>query len=184
MRKSILISLIFITFIACKDSTKTETKADNKTDSASSVSETSAKADETSNKKIRNKISYNSTGITVNQAFLMFEDGKLVPDDNKVEIGQKVNMRLIIEGWKAIDGKVFLGASEKIETDEGRVVLDEKDLFANYTDGVDATDAATITLTAVITRVDKLFNHFDISFKVWDKKSEDNVEGSYRVYLK
>ena len=179
MRLTSFIALALIAFISCKDATKTENKAETKTDTVSTTA-----PETTSDKKIRNKISFNSTGITVKQAFLLFEDGKLVPDDNKVEIGQKVLLRLIIEDWKPVDGKVFLGASEKIETDEGQVVLDEKDLFASYPDGIDPVDAATITLTAVITRVDKLFNHFDISFKVWDKKSQDNVEGSYRVYLK
>src|SRR5687767_5581654 len=110
MRKHILIGLVFLAFVACKDSAKTDNKSDNKTDSTSAPSEKT-------NKKIRNKISFNSTGVTVQQAFLMFEDGKLIPDDNKVEIGQKVNMRLIIDGWEPVDGKVFLGASEKIETD-------------------------------------------------------------------
>ena len=114
----------------------------------------------------------------------MFDDDKLVPSDNKVEIGQRVRLRLILSGWQPVNGKVALGASEKIATDEGQVVLDEKDLFANLTEGADPKDAGVITLSAVITRVDKLFKYFEVSFKVWDKNSSDNATGSYRLYLK
>ncbi|HYE56823.1 MAG TPA: hypothetical protein VD996_18380 [Chitinophagaceae bacterium] len=135
---------------------------------------------------IRNDISIQSNGLTVKQAFLMFQaDGKLVPEGNKVEVGQQVNMRLLVDGWEAKNGKVFIGASEKITTDEGQVVLDEADLFANYAaTGIDAADAGVITLSAVITRVDKLFKYFEVSFRVWDKNSSDNITGSYRLYLK
>ncbi len=180
MRLPFFIFLLTIACGACDSSTKSDSKAKEKSDSAVAKTKTS----ESSESKIRNQISLKSSGVTVQQAFLMFEDGKLMPQDNKVEIGQKVLMRLIIKGWKEVNGKVFLGAAEKIATDEGQTVLDEKDLFANYTEGISPTDAATITLTAVITRVDKLFNHFEISFKVWDKNSTDNITGSYRVYLK
>ncbi len=133
---------------------------------------------------IRNDVSLKATGVTVQQAFLMFEDGKLVPQDNKVDVGQQVNLRLIVEGWKAVDGKVLLDASEKIVTDEGQVVLDKPDLFASYPDGINAADAGVITLSAVITRVDKLFKYFEVSFRVWDKRSSENVTGSYKLYLK
>ena len=68
-------------------------------------------------------------GIQIPLEDLLFDDGRLVPSDNKVEVGQKVNLRLIIEGWDAADGKVMLGASERISTDEGSVLLDEEDLF-------------------------------------------------------
>ena len=136
------------------------------------------------NSNYRNNIKVESKGVKVEQAFLMFDDDKLVPSDNKVEIGQRVRLRLILSGWEPVNGKVALGASEKIATDEGQVVLDEKDLFANLTEGADPKDAGVITLSAVITRVDKLFKYFEVSYKVWDKNSSDNATGSYRLYLK
>ena len=135
------------------------------------------------NKNVRNKISVKAKGIKLEQAFLLFEDGKLVPEGNKIEVGQKVLMRLLIDGWKAKDGKVMLGASEKISTDDGRVVMDEQDLFATNT-GIDPKDAKVITLSATITQIDKLFKYFEVAFRVWDKNSDDNASGSYRLYLK
>ncbi len=57
-------------------------------------------------------------------------------------------MRLIIgDGWKEQDGKVSIGAAEKIETNDGEVILDEKDLFAAMP-VINADDAKFITLTA------------------------------------
>lgn len=135
------------------------------------------------NGSVRNNISLKASGITVQQAFLLFDDGKLVPGDNKIEVGQNVRMRLIIDGWEPVNGKVALGASEKITTDDGQVILNSEDLFATVGE-VDAKDAGVITLSAVITKVDKLFKYFEVTFRVWDKNSSDNATGSYKLYLK
>ncbi|HEY0676956.1 MAG TPA: hypothetical protein VGD17_01675 [Chitinophagaceae bacterium] len=171
----ILIALLLVALTACNNAGKSDDKT---------VSTTKSDKSEKASENFRNDISFKESGLKVQQAFLLFEDGRLVPTDNKVEVGQQVNLRLIIEGWEPVNGKVFLGASEKISTDEGTVILDETDLFASYADGIDATAAGLITLSAVITRVDKLFKYFEVAFKVWDKKSNDNVTGSYRLYLK
>jgi hypothetical protein len=160
---------------ACNNSAKTDNTAAKPEDK---------KSESTGSENIRNDIKLTTSGINIKQAFLLFEDGRLVPADNKVEVGQKVNLRLLIEGWNATDGKVMLGASERITTDEGSIVLDEEDLFAGYPDGVDAKAAEFVTLSAIITRVDKLFKYFEVAFRVWDKKTNENVTGSYRLYLK
>ena len=169
MRRLAFLLLLVLAIAACNNSGQTGDKVDTSSNSDSNI---------------RNGINVKSQGLKVEQAFLLFDDGKLVPPDNKVDVGQNVRLRLILSGWKPVNGKVAIGASEKIATDEGRVVLDEKDLFANLTDGVDPKDAGVVTLSAVITQIDKLFKYFEISFKVWDKNSSDNVTGSYRLYLK
>ena len=174
MRQLLFISLV-ITGVACNN--------------AAQLDEKSAKSDKTtaksiSSENIRNDISVKANGLNVQQAFLMFEDGRLVPQDNKVEVGQKVNLRLIIEGWEAKEGKVMLGASEKISTNEGTVILDEQDLFGSYPEGVNVADAGVITLSAIITRVDKLFKYFEVAYRVWDKRTDESVSGSYKLYLK
>jgi hypothetical protein len=160
---------------ACNDSAKTDKTAAKPDDK---------KTESTASENIRNDIKLTTSGIEVKQAFLLFEDGRLVPSDNKVEVGQKVNLRLIIEGWDATDGKVMLGASERISTDEGSVVLNEEDLFAAYPDGIDVKAAEFVTLSAVITSITRLFKYFEVSFRVWDKRTNENVVGSYRLYLK
>lgn len=168
--------LIFVSVASCNNSGQSNAKTEGEGSKSQSLS--------TASQNIRNDVSVKGDGLTVQQAFLMFEDGRLVPQDNKVEVGQQVNLRLIIAGWETKNGKVLLDASEKITTDDGQVILDEKDLFAAYPDGVDAAAAGVITLSAVITRVDKLFKYFEVSFRVWDKAGSDNITGSYKLYLK
>lgn len=133
--------------------------------------------------KIRNGIRLKEKGLKIEQAYLTYEDGSLVSNDNKIDLNQKVIIRLIIDGWKEENGRVMPGATEKLTTSEGQVFLDEKDLFASYTDGVDAKDAKHITLSAVITRLDKLYDYFLVEFRVWDKKGGGELSGSYKLYL-
>ncbi len=182
----ILTPAVFFLIISCnsadtkQDAATSETKKEDST--GANVEPTTQPAGSTA--KIRNSIELNKNGLEVEQAFLLFEDGSLVPGDNKVSVGQKVVMRLIMSGWKIEDGKVYPGASEKITTSEGNVVLDEADLFAANSEGVSAEDAKYISLSAVITQLDKLYDHFLVAFRVWDKKSNSDVSGSYKLYLK
>jgi hypothetical protein len=93
-------------------------------------------------------------------------------------------LRLIIDnGWKEQDGKVSIGASEKIETSDGEIVLDEKDLFAAMPE-INADDAKFLTLTANISRLDKLYDYFLVSFQVWDKNGTGQINGNYKLYIK
>ena len=149
-------------------------KAEVKTSSNGAAVSTSA----STSPKIKNGIDLKANGLTVSQAFLIYEDGTLVGDDNTAKVGQKIKMRLVIDGgWQEAEGRVYPGASEKIETNEGDVVLDEKDLFASMETGVAAEDAKLITLSAVITGLDKLHDYFLVTFRVWDKKGTAEVTG-------
>ena len=136
------------------------------------------------NIKIRNDINIKAEGIDLSQAFLLYDDGTLVPETNETGVGKPVKMRLIIDnGWKEQDGKVSIGASEKIETSDGELMLDEKDLFAAMPI-INADDAKVITLTANISSLDKLYDYFLVSFKVWDKNGTGQITGNYKLYHK
>lgn len=136
------------------------------------------------NTKVRNDINIKAEGIKFSQAFLLYEDGALVPETNETGVGRPVRLRLIIDnGWREENGKVSIGASEKIETSEGEVILDEKDLFSSMPI-INADDAKYITLTANISRLDKLYDYFLVSFKVWDKKGPGQLTGDYKLYIK
>jgi len=133
--------------------------------------------------KVRNGIEIHERELSVAQAYLQFEDGVLVPNDNKVELKQRVIMKLIIDGWKKEGDKIFAGASEIITTSDGQVMVNKEDLFADYKDGMSA-DNTGITLSAVINGIDKLYDYFLVSFRVWDKKGTGEITGSYKLYLK
>jgi hypothetical protein len=137
-----------------------------------------------SNSKIRNGIVITSKGINVKQAFLLFDDGGLVPEDNIVKVNQKVWLRLVTSGWKEKDSTIFLSARETVETSEGVILLDDKDLFKDFENGFSLEEAQFISLSVVITELKKLEDYFKVSFKIKDEiNTRNTVEGYYKLYL-
>lgn len=172
---------------ACKNDNKSKTGNDSKdkADSAAKKTETKTKDESVNSKGVLNNIHITTNGgVKVNRAYLALEDGSLILDDNTVGIGQKAVLHLNVEGWKVDNGKTFLGAYEKIATNSGEKVLEADDLFQSYTDGIDPNDAKSITLSAVITKNDPNYDHFVVSFRVWDKKDNGEISGSYKLYIK
>jgi len=134
--------------------------------------------------KIRNGIRIQENGLHAEQAFLLKEDGSLIADDNKIQVGEKVLLRLVITGWTEENGTVFPEASEKIATSEGQVYVDESALFEkSIPNGTTPENAKYLTLYATITKVDKLYDYFLVSFKVWDKKTNKSLAGSYKLHI-
>jgi len=167
MRFLFLIWLLTITFTSCEFSVKTDKKADEKNIS-----------------KIRNGIEIQSKGIKVEQAFLLFEDGNLIPEGNKVKVNQKVRLRIVCSGWKAINGKVFLSGAEIVETSEGDVILNDSTLLKDYTDGIALSDAEYLTMHVVINQITKLYDYYKVIFRLSDLNDKQNVvEGFYKLYL-
>lgn len=181
MRKYLFALPIILALIAsCNNSQQKDEEGKNKEEASQKKNSSNA----TNNKKIRNDINIKADGVNLSQAFLLYEDGTLVPETNETGVGKPVKMRLIIDGgWKEQDGKVSIGASEKIETSDGGLVLDEKDLFADMP-LINADDAKAITLMANISSLDKLYDYFLVSFKVWDKNGTGQITGNYKLYIK
>ncbi len=180
MRKYLFILPIIGLIASCNNDPENASVIKNKAETSQKKTEVNLR----NNKKVRNDINIKAEGINFSQAFLLYEDGTLVPESNETGVGKPVKMRLIIDGgWKEQDGKVSIGASEKIETSDGGVVLDEKDLFADMPI-INANDAKVITLTANISRLDKLYDYFLVSFKVWDKNGTGQITGNYKLYIK
>jgi hypothetical protein len=138
--------------------------------------------------RTRNGIALKTNVIDVEKAYLLFEDGSAVPEDNVVDFSQAIKLLLVIEkGWVEKNNKVSLGSAEKIVVEGGEILLDEKDLFAiSYPEGMDPAAAKRISLTASIRpgREIRPLTDFLISFRVWDKNGDGFVEGSYKLYAK
>jgi hypothetical protein len=134
----------------------------------------------------KNGIKLKVKGFKVSEASLYFDDESAVPQNNKIEVNQRVNMRLIIEsGWSEIDGKVFPGGSEVIKLNTGAVILESEDLFKAYDEtGVSPDDARYITLKAIITAMNDKRKYVIVTFRVWDKKSTAEITGSYKLFIK
>ena len=166
--------LLILTLVSCCffNACTLQVKKDNGTDNKSSTG------------KIRNGIEIQENGLHAEQAFLLKEDGTLIPDDNKVQVGERVLLRLIVSGWTEESGVVLPEASEKISTSSGDVLLDEPALLGkSIPNGTTLENAKVLTLYATITQLDKLYDYFLVSFKVWDKKTNKSFSGSYKLHV-
>src|SRR5687767_12028970 len=179
------IALAVLLALGCGNASNNDKAADNNqpaTNTESGRSSTAAAG--TSATKIRNNIDLQVKDLQVSQAFLMYDDGKLMPETNEASVGQPVRLRLVVEdGWKETNGSVSLGASERIETNDGQMVVDEKDMFASVPN-ISVQDAKFITLTATISQMDKLYDYFLVTCRVWDKNGPGEINASYRLYIK
>ena len=139
---------------------------------------------ETGSTNIYNNINLESN-VKIRRAYLAFPDGKRVPSDNYIDFTEPVKMIVMIDsGWVVENDTVLLGASEKIETESGQVLLDEPDLF-QATGPISATDAKIIALTAKIIREpNSPPSSYKVSFRIWDKKGKGAITGDYTLNSK
>lgn len=184
MKRKLTATFLFaLVFMGCGNNNNRDSTEQNGQQSKAPAGQTSSRP-AASSSKIRNNIELQTKGVEVSQAFLLYEDGKLVPESNEATVGQPVRMRLVVEGgWKENNGTVSLGAAEKIETNDGQVAVDERDMFAS-TPEIRAQDAKSITLTATISQMDKLYDFFLVTCRVWDKNGPGEINASYRLYIK
>jgi hypothetical protein len=134
-----------------------------------------------------NGIQLISNKIKINKAYLVFENGDRVPADNLVDFTTPIKMIVIIDsGWIEQNNKVHLGISEKITAENGKILMDEADLFKDkYEDGISVEDSKILGLTSTINmRSGSPPTFFTVSFKMWDKKGEGKIEGYYKLYSK
>ncbi|RYZ29517.1 MAG: hypothetical protein EOO10_06040 [Chitinophagaceae bacterium] len=188
---------IVVLLLACNNNGNTEkiNPALQKEKKSSKVSEDNSRsvkstklADEpttNSDADILNNISlHESGGLKVAQAFLTFEDGKLLPKSNETSLGMPVYLNLSIEkGWEINDGQSAIDATEIITTHDGEIVLNAPNLF-KATPTIDAKDATRILLKANITKTRPNIDYFVVNYRVWDKWSDAEVKGSYKLYVK
>lgn len=135
---------------------------------------------------ISNGIKINAKGLSVKEAFLVFENDSKVPAGNKVKVNQKVVLKMILDkGFKNVGGKVFPGGKEKIALSNGETIMESGDLFTDFDKtGVSPDAAKYIAFKAVITEIKDKKNYVIVSFKVWDKKEASNViTGSFNLYI-
>jgi hypothetical protein len=134
--------------------------------------------------KIRNGIEVKANGVDVEQAFLTYEDGTLVDESNTTSVNKKLKINFVVKGWKAENDKVALEANEKITTSDGDIVMDEKELFSRGgMETISAADAEYPRLSVVISQLSKLHDFYLVSFKIWNKGTDQSIEGNYKFHL-
>ena len=147
----------------------------------------SAQTDNTdTSAKIYNGIKINlSKGIKLITALLFFDDSTKIPESNIVALNQNVNLLVQIDrgAWVEKNSFVSIGASEKISTDKGEVLLNEPDLFSSETN-ISPEDAQYVSLAGVITSTTKDINYFLVDFVIWDKWGSGKITGSYKFQIR
>ena len=180
-----LFLVLAITLCSCEFKCQVGNLQDNpKNDSTKRTVNTIQNGSDT---KTLNGIELHSREVQVNRAFLSLEGGDLVPADNTVVLGDKISLIINIDnGWKEVDGKSFIGASERITTDIGTELLNTGDMFDSYSaSGLDVTDAKVITLKARITSAPAVpVAYYVVNFRVWDKRGNGEITGKYQFYIK
>ena len=134
--------------------------------------------------KIRNGIEIKANGVEVEQAFLTYEDGTLVDESNTTSVNKKLKINFVVKGWKAENDRVALEANEKITTSDGDIVMDEKELFSRGgMETISAADAEYPRLSVVISQLSKLHDFYLVSFKIWNRGTDQSIEGNYKFHL-
>lgn len=136
------------------------------------------------NIKVRNEIIHQASGgLILEQAWLQYADGPLIRSGNLINLGEKIQLHLIIHGWEGEQGQIRIGAAEKLTTDEGMCFLDEQDLFAGY-ECLPLKAVEKITLPAVVDNTCRLSDYFKIEFKVYSKINvKQFIQGYYLLHI-
>lgn len=134
--------------------------------------------------KIRNGIEVQSSGgLKVEQAFLTYEDsGNFVQEDNLTTLNKPVKIHLVVKGWKPKNGKVYLDAEQKIVTNEGDLLLHEKNMLKEM-GGIDPQDAQYLNFRFVITRLEKLFDYFLVEVMARNEAYDQQVKASFKIHI-
>lgn len=137
-----------------------------------------------SNSKIKNDIEIKENGLHVEEAYLTNGNQSLIGNDNKVKVGERISLRLVVTGWTIKNGKVFLDASQRTSTSDGTTLAINPSLFGYvYAGGASAESAKYILLYQNIGALDKHYEYIQISFKIWDKISNKSVTGSCKLHV-
>lgn len=126
-----------------------------------------------------------SPTIKVIKAYLYYDDLSPVPDSNTAKLNENLNLLIKLQpgAWVVKNKFVKLGASEKITTNTGALVSEEKDLFANLKE-INPEDARFINLKASMESMTGPVEYLLVSFRVWDKQGTAQITGSFKMRLK
>gem|GEM_PF-1304615 len=169
--------LLLASLAACKENASSSKSSDST--NAPSVSQSLDSAGVV----IRNNIQTNTQGgLKIVQAFMLRANGSLVNDSNNVKVGELIELRLLVDGWKSKTDSITLGGSEKIVTDDGTSVVDVPDLFKDQP-AIPLNKAQMIRMQATVTKQEKDYRFYKADFKVWNKGEDQSLTGTYTVNI-
>jgi hypothetical protein len=85
-----------------------------------------------------------------------------------------------IKGLQTKNGKVTVGCSLKISDSQGKVLLEEKDLFAGH-DEFDEKDAKMLKCTVNTGKPMQWEEKYDVAVVFWDKNDKGKIENKFSI---
>ena len=118
---------------------------------------------------------YDTDGLNIEGVYLNMDGNGYFETD--LPINKTINMIFKeVNGFAAINGKVFPGMAIRVTDLEGNIMLIEKDLFAQYaTFGVDPIDAQTITSKLKVAHPMQLDQNYIWEVHIWDREWPKNA---------
>jgi hypothetical protein len=85
MRKYLFtLPIIFVLIASCNNNQQKDAETKNNVEATQKKNSSTLR----NNKKVRNDINIKTDGVTLSQAFLLYEDGTLVPETNETGVGK------------------------------------------------------------------------------------------------
>jgi hypothetical protein len=123
------------------------------------------------------KIVTETTGAGYNEVYLYSKEKEKVITDNKV--GKDETIYTVFEGltgFKADGGMVFPGMSLRGTDKGGKLVLDFKDLFADYSEtGLSVEEFNKRVLSSFTLSGTEMLSPLHFEVTIWDKKGESKI---------
>lgn len=124
-------------------------------------------------KDLMTGLSVTYDGFTIDEAVLLDSNGQTL-SSNQVGLESKIKIKITgLDGFHAINGQVFPGASILVTDTNQVAILDEKELFSEYdSTGCSIEDSRTITLSVTVGDPMQEGNLYIWKSRVWDKKGK------------
>lgn len=131
------------------------------------------------------QIKIEANKVAFNEIYLFSKERDAVITDNIIKVNE--NIYVIFEGLSGlmeINGLVFPGLSLSATDNEGKIILDYKDLFSNYSEnGITESDFKTRVSAHFSIFDTKLKNPLHCNLTIWDKKSDNLIKASIDLRL-
>lgn len=136
------------------------------------------------NKDLLSGLKVENSGLTYDEAYLTVDNQRTT--DTSFDLGTEVYMNFTgVDYFEEVDGMVYPGAMMVVADSNGKEIMEEDDLFAQYDEtGVDPQLAADMYVSLMIGDPMKSGEQYTWYAKIWDKKGDGKIEGTMELEVK